>query len=247
MGAGRSLSAPAGLVEHLRCIKSARESSRNLPGKCRPIARRTRGSCNSLGRHTPAMNHETWRAVEGYEGIYEVSDLGNVRSLDRLIEYSDGRVRNQPGVVLKQATNSTSKYKSVTLWKDNQDVHVLVHRLVLTTFVGPCPEGMECCHNNGVHGDNRLQNLRWDTHSENQKDLVRSGKHVHARKTHCPAGHSYDETNTALNRGARQCRECKRAYGRKQYRSHTPEQRERHRQSARESMARMREKRKAAA
>lgn len=86
-----------------------------------------------------------------------------------------------------------------------------VHRLVLEAFVGPCPEGMEGCHNNGNPADNRLENLRWDTRSENVYDAVRHGTHAWASKTHCPAGHEYNERNTYLaQRGDRQCRACRR-------------------------------------
>ena len=52
----------------------------------------------------------------------------------------------------------------------------LVHRLVLETYVGPCPEGMECCHNDGNPENNKLENLRWDTRSNNHKDKVRHGR-----------------------------------------------------------------------
>jgi hypothetical protein len=50
-----------------------------------------------------------------------------------------------------------------------------VHRLVLETFVGPCPPGFEACHNNGVRADCRLSNLRWDSRSGNQRDRERHG------------------------------------------------------------------------
>jgi len=53
-----------------------------------------------------------------------------------------------------------------------------IHRLVLETFVGPCPENMECCHNNGDKSDNRVENLRWDTKSNNSKDDIRHGIHT---------------------------------------------------------------------
>lgn len=51
----------------------------------------------------------------------------------------------------------------------------LVHRLVLLAFVGPCPEGMECCHNDGDPLNNRLDNLRWDTRSANIADAIKHG------------------------------------------------------------------------
>ena len=63
-----------------------------------------------------------------------------------------------------------------------------IHRLVLEAFVGPCPEGMETCHNNGVRTDNRLENLRWDTSSANNDDIVKHGRHWLASRSHCPRG-----------------------------------------------------------
>lgn len=54
---------------------------------------------------------------------------------------------------------------------------VLVHRLILEAFVGSCPEGMEACHWNDDPTDNRLENLRWDTHRANGADMVRNGHH----------------------------------------------------------------------
>ncbi len=72
-------------------------------------------------------------------------------------------------------------YSVVTLCKDGNRFNKRVHRLVLETYVGPCPEGMEACHYNGVRTDNRLENLRWDTRSNNQLDAVRHGTHVNNR------------------------------------------------------------------
>ena len=53
-----------------------------------------------------------------------------------------------------------------------------IHRLVLENFIGDCPVGMEGCHNNGIADDNRLSNLRWDTHSNNEKDKLIHDTHV---------------------------------------------------------------------
>ena len=63
----------------------------------------------------------------------------------------------------------------VKVWLSGRTLSV--HRLVLETFVGPCPEGMEACHNNGVRTDNRVENLRWDTHSANSQDAIKHGTH----------------------------------------------------------------------
>lgn len=63
----------------------------------------------------------------------------------------------------------------ISLYREGQEYKTLIHRLVLETFIGPCPSGMEACHNNGNSGDNRLGNLRWDTRSNNIVDAIKHG------------------------------------------------------------------------
>ncbi len=70
------------------------------------------------------------------------------------------------------------------LQRDKRSVGRLIHRLVLEVFVGPCPEGQECCHNNGDQTDNRLENLRWDTKASNMRDMERHGTRVKGSKHH---------------------------------------------------------------
>lgn len=67
-------------------------------------------------------------------------------------------------------------YLIIDLWKTKVFCKK-IHRLLLETFVGPCPEGMECRHLNGDRQDNRLENLKWGTHAENVRDTVRQGNH----------------------------------------------------------------------
>ena len=66
---------------------------------------------------------------------------------------------------------------TVSLWKNNCGYIFLVHRLVLETFVGPCPPGMECRHLNGNPTNNHLCNLKWGTHKENIRDAMQHGTH----------------------------------------------------------------------
>lgn len=68
-------------------------------------------------------------------------------------------------------------YPSVVLHKDGQRYDFFVHRLVLETFVGPCPVGMESCHNNGDKNDNRVENLRWDTSAANKADVSKLSRY----------------------------------------------------------------------
>lgn len=120
---------------------------------------------------------EEWRAVVGREGEYEVSDLGRVRSLDRVITVPDNRwggtrTLRLRGRVLKPGTN-THGYLFVMLGRDHERT---VHRLVLEAFAGPCPEGLEALHGPGGKLDNRPQNLSWGTREKNMgPDRVRDG------------------------------------------------------------------------
>lgn len=73
------------------------------------------------------------------------------------------------------ATKGRNPYLGVNLWRDGKVYPRKVHRLILETFVGPCPPGMQCRHLNGNASDNRLENLRWGTPKENTEDTDRLG------------------------------------------------------------------------
>ena len=104
---------------------------------------------------------EIWKFVPGYDGRYEVSNQGHVRSFKR---YAQGRIL-RPG-------RMPSGHLSVALGRGNSQC---VHKLVLLTFTGPAPDNYECRHLNGNPADNRLANLCWGTRSENILDSVRHG------------------------------------------------------------------------
>jgi len=76
----------------------------------------------------------------------------------------------------------SSIYGIVILSSKGKKNYRKVHRLILETYIGPCPEGMEACHNNGIRSDNRLENLRWDTKSNNQRDSVVHGTNAGLKK-----------------------------------------------------------------
>lgn len=103
---------------------------------------------------------ETWAEIPGHEGR-EVSSLGRVRAL------KNGAVRMQSPTV-----KSDSGYVCVSLGRNRLRY---VHRLVLEAFIGPCPDGMQACHGNGIRSDNRLENLRWDTSQANHDDKADHG------------------------------------------------------------------------
>lgn len=121
---------------------------------------------------------EKWKPVVGFEGLYEVSDLGRVRSLDRIITRT---VRWKSGIVKEIAYRhigqmlrpglASNGYLTVAI----KTVSHCVQILVLTAFAGPAPEGLECCHGDGDRQNNRLTNLRWDTHASNVADMAKHG------------------------------------------------------------------------
>lgn len=161
---------------------------------------------------------EQWRPVVGYEGYYEVSDLGRVRSIDRVVQSVDGRSMRYSGVVLAGKASKSGRVQVALARPGHRTWTPLVHRLVLDAFVGPCPDGHECCHYDDNPQNNRLENLRWDTKVANARDAARNRRNANANKTHCPVGHPYDDENTLWHRGGRDCRECGRNSRNRRYR-----------------------------
>lgn len=115
-------------------------------------------------------NEEEWRPVVGFPG-YDVSNLGRVRSWR-----SNGR---HPGLntapKLIKSCPAKGGYPLVDMRRGGRHFGRLVHRLVLEAFVGPCPTGMEGCHNDGDSSNAQLDNLRWDTPAANTLDKIEHG------------------------------------------------------------------------
>lgn len=165
--------------------------------------------------------HEEWRPVVGVDG-YEVSDQGRVRSLDRTLDlfiYGKWTKRTYKGRVLRPFKGDAYGHQVVSFGHRNRHY---VHTIVLTAFVGPRPAGAEACHGDGDPHNNRLENLRWDTASSNQRDRLVHGTHHYARRTHCKNGHEYTPENTQwrIRKGPRNvtashsrvCRKCRRQW-----------------------------------
>lgn len=126
------------------------------------------------------MNEE-WRAVVGFEGSYEVSDHGRVRSLDRIetfnrIIWQTGETctvsRRHKGTLLVPEKVKLSGYLRVQLGNIKK---IYVHALVLTAFTGPAPDSTECCHGDGDRTNNYHSNLRWGARIENVADMIKHG------------------------------------------------------------------------
>jgi hypothetical protein len=111
---------------------------------------------------------ERWLPVVGYEGWYEVSDLGRVRRIKP-------EKATKPGRFLTPYTNKHG-YVMHGLSKEGKLQQIQLHRLILTAFIGPRPEGYQARHLNGDKLDNRLENLAWGTPAENQRDVDTHGR-----------------------------------------------------------------------
>ena len=119
---------------------------------------------------------EKWKDIPGYEGYYQVSNLGRIKSLPRTSSRNSRRGSKYIFTVRERILKpgkTLANYLFVNLSKGGEKKAFSIHVLVLTLFVGPCPQDMECCHENGNPGDNRLANLRWDTYSQNSCDMIR--------------------------------------------------------------------------
>ena len=155
------------------------------------------------------MIEERWKDVVGYEGLYQVSDMGRIKSFlrkgsqitvvqinlvrqllrNKIKQYNIEKITGLSEATIYRIKYSKNDYREkilkptianhgyavVELKNKGKNQKTLVHRLVLETFVGSCPENMQCCHWDGNPRNNHLSNLRWDTRSGNQQDSIRHG------------------------------------------------------------------------
>lgn len=109
---------------------------------------------------------EIWADIPGYEGAYQVSDFGDVRSLDRVVNHKRWGTMKRKGKMLKQVKNSDG-YPGVYLYRDGEMTRQPVHRLVAELFCEKTGDDLEVNHRNENKEDNRASNLEWITHADN--------------------------------------------------------------------------------
>lgn len=105
--------------------------------------------------------------VVGYEGLYQVSNCGDVKSL---IKHNGTNCR-----IMRPSIQKRSGHLYVMLTKNKIPKKMYVHRLVLDAFIGEKQTGQECLHGDGDPKNNNVNNLRWGSHSENMQDMLRHG------------------------------------------------------------------------
>ena len=154
------------------------------------------------------QSNEIWKPVVGYEGFYEVSNQGRVRSLDRDAVDITGRPYSVKGRIRKLKLDRKG-YVKVALSVSNTMITYSVHTLVLEAFVGPKPNGAQCRHLNGNPADNRPSNLAWGTAKENMNDMKIHGTNPRWTATACKRGHDFTGRNVMPDaHGHRGCRAC---------------------------------------
>lgn len=120
-------------------------------------------------------NMEIWKDIKGYEGIYQVSNYGKVKSLDRAIWMEINNCFGKFKSNLLKQENGANGYPKVVLCKNNLPKTYLVHRLITIAFIPNPYNKPEVNHKNGIKIDNRLENLEWVTLSENHTHAYKIG------------------------------------------------------------------------
>ena len=110
------------------------------------------------------LHNESWKDIPGYEGIYQVSDLGRIKSL-----------RTKKEKILTPHNTGKNRFY-INLRKDGKMKKLQVHVLVALAFIGERPEGYDVCHIDGDCLNNELSNIRYDTRNQNSIDYYRQGK-----------------------------------------------------------------------
>lgn len=117
------------------------------------------------------MKNEIWKPVVWYEGLYEVSSAGNIRSIGRI----DRLGRYKPATLRKKQLCSSGYHFIQFSDRNAIKKQILVHRVVASAFLESVEGKNEVNHKNGVKTDNRIENLEWVTRSQNNTHAIRTG------------------------------------------------------------------------
>lgn len=120
---------------------------------------------------------EVWKDIPGTEGAYQASSLGRIRSTDRyvrVVAHGTEARRLMRGRILRPAQTTKDGHLSVVIGRKRGSI--LVHEAVAYAFLGPRPRGLDVCHNDGDPTNNCVENLRYDTRTNNILDVLRAGR-----------------------------------------------------------------------
>jgi hypothetical protein len=109
---------------------------------------------------------EEWRDIIGYEGYYQVSNFGNIKSLERIVKHSIGELATRKPMK-KKFKRDRGGYDRVGLYKNGKEISFSVHRIVAQAFIPNFKNKPEVNHINEIKTDNRVENLEWCTRVEN--------------------------------------------------------------------------------
>lgn len=131
------------------------------------------------------MENEIWKPIKGYEGYYDISNMGNVRVKDRIVYCGRGiNPKIRKGRIRKQGIYRNG-YKKITLSVNGVQSTILIHRLVAIHFI-PNPENKpQVNHKDGDKTNNRFDNLEWVTNGENQKHAFMNGLKINIKGSKC--------------------------------------------------------------
>jgi hypothetical protein len=124
---------------------------------------------------------EEWKDICYWEGYYQCSNLGRIKSLKRTIIRKDGKIKILKERILKPYQNKL-RYFHVVLCKNGKKKTYDIHQLVCTSFHGACPDGEECLHKDNNPANNHADNLCWGTRTENQHDRIANGTDNRGKK-----------------------------------------------------------------
>ena len=169
--------------------------------------------------------NEIWKDIPGYEGYFKVSNLGNFKSLDRIVKYKNDGTRVYPGKPLK-VEQMQDGYCRIVLMKNSIKKRYMCHRLVAETFIPNPNNKLFVNHINGIRSDNSVSNLEWCTQEENEQHSIKvlgktmKGKTA-SKKVYCKELNCYFKSmrqavdylgNRACNEGIKKAIEAKRPY-----------------------------------
>lgn len=146
---------------------------------------------------TIASEKEIWRGIDGFDGFYEVSNLGRIRSKDHFVRHSKGGLALKKSRIIKTAISKKTGYECFSISYKGKRNTFLVHRCVVVAFPEICGEsflGFEVDHINTVRNDNRAENLRVCTRHENHLNPI-------TRKRYSEMNKGKKKTTPVWNKG----------------------------------------------